>query len=136
MDLNNCIKRGFIRRVKVDKNLINSILGMSMSEEETVKEAKLNRKNISTYCVVAYSSLRQILEAMSLNEGYKVTSHICTGLLLKKKVKDFDVEFFERLRKIRNKISYYGEGVDFETGAELIQNIFKLNKKLRAKLKK
>ncbi len=131
MDLNTCRKNGFIRKVQVDNNLINSIIEMSKIDEETVQNAKQSERNISTYCVVAYSSLRQILEAITLKLGYKITNHICTGLFLKEKFDDFDFEFFERIRKVRNQISYYGEKLEFETGKDLINRIFHLNSKLR-----
>lgn len=134
MDINDCIKEGFIRNVKVDKALIDSLISMSKSEEETIKSSKLNENNISTYCMVAYSSLREILEAIALNFGYKITNHVCLGLFLKKELKDFDFEFFERIRKIRNKISYYGEKIDLETGKDLIDKIFEINSYLRSKI--
>lgn len=134
MDLTDCEKDGFIRNVKPDLALINSLIEMSKSEEETVKSSKLNKNNISTYCMVAYSSLREILEAISLNLGYKITNHACLGLFLKNKLKEFDFEFFERVRKIRNKIGYYGEKIDLETGEDLIKRIFELNSSLRRQI--
>lgn len=131
MDLKDCEREGFIRKANIDNNLIGSLLEMSRVDEDVVRESELTEKNISTFCSVAYSSLRQLLEAICLNKGYKVTNHVCIGLLLKREIKNFDFDFFERVRKIRNRISYYGEKIGLSEGKEIIEKIFKLNKELR-----
>jgi uncharacterized protein (UPF0332 family) len=135
MDLKDCERQGFLRESKVDKDLISSLLVMSKRDEETVLSANLNSKNISSYSVMAYSSLRKIMEALCLQKGYKITNHICTGLFLKKNIEGFDYVFFDRIRRIRNQINYYGESVDLEIGMDLIKKIFGLNKFLREHFK-
>ena len=134
MDLGDCYGKGFIRKIKPDRNLIKSLLEMSRSEEKFVKGVIMTEENVSTLCTLAYSSLREILEALCLDKGYKITNHICLGLLLKKELEDFDYALFERVRKIRNKISYYGNKIGLEEGTEIIRKIFELNTKLRKDL--
>ncbi len=131
MDLKDCEKKGFIRNTKIDVGLIKSLLEMSKNEEKIVREITLTSNNVSTFCTIAYSSLREILEAICLEKGYKISSHVCMGLFLRKNLQDFDYVFFERIRKIRNLISYYGKQIELKQGKELINKIFKLNSKLR-----
>ncbi|MCK5334037.1 MAG: hypothetical protein KAJ24_05970 [Candidatus Aenigmarchaeota archaeon] len=133
MDLSDCYRKGQIKKTRVDKGLIRSLIEMSGIKESTVKEAKLTEKNISVYVCVAYDSLREILEAVCIYNGYKVLSHICIGELLRKIVPDFDYVGFDRMRYIRNAINYYGTKADFEQGKQIIEKIFKMRKDILEK---
>jgi len=133
MDLDECFRKGLIKRTEVDKELIKSLVEMSNIKEEAVKTANINEMNISAYVSLAYDSLREVLEALCILRGYKVLSHICIGELLKDILEDFDYEEFDRLRWIRNSINYYGEKVEFEQGKEIIDKIFAIKKKILAK---
>ena len=133
MDLNECFRKGLIKKTAIDRDLIKSLIQMSNIKEMAVKTADINNMNISAYVSLAYDSLREILEALCILNGYKVLSHICIGELLKKIAGQFDYEEFDRLRWIRNSINYYGEKVDFEQGKEIIDKIFAAKKKLLEK---
>ncbi|HLD73057.1 MAG TPA: hypothetical protein VJA23_05745 [Candidatus Nanoarchaeia archaeon] len=130
MDLDECYRKGFIRKTKVDKELIFSLIEMAGIKEIAVNTAKINEINISAYVSLAYDSLREILEALCISKGYKVTSHFCTGELLRTLVKDFEYNDFDRFRYIRNNINYYGTKINFEQGKELIQKTFSLKNRL------
>ena len=133
MDLDECYKKGFIKKTNINTNLIKSLIEMSYVNETTVKEAKLNDINISSYLVLAYESLREILEAICISKGYKVISHLCLGELLKTLIEDFDFDGFDRLRYARNGINYYGTKVELEQGKELIKKAFYLKNSLSNK---
>ena len=135
MDLNECFRRGLIKKTKIDNELIKSLIEMSGIKETTVKTANLNELNISAYVSLAYDSLREVLEALCILKGYKVLSHICMGELLRDILEDFDYDEFDRLRWIRNSINYYGEKVDLEQGKEIISKIFSMKKKILMCLK-
>jgi hypothetical protein len=128
MDLNECLKKGFLKRTATNKALINSLLSLSDVKEKTVKKAIIDEENIPVYVSVAYDSLREILEAISISKGYKVLSHICIGELMKKLFPPFDHSSFDRFRWIRNGINYYGRKIGFEQGKEIIKLIFELKK--------
>lgn len=129
MDLKECLRKGFIKRTKVDQGLINSLIEMSNLKEEIVNKTKLTDRNISVYVSMTYDSLREILEALSISKGYKVISHICLGYFLEKFFPSFDHSKFDRFRWIRNSINYYGNKIDLAQGKELINQIFDLKKK-------
>lgn len=130
MNLNECYKKGLIKKTEINKDLIKSLIEMSNIKESAVKTAKINKVNISAYISLAYDSLREILEAICISHGYKVLSHICLGELLKDLLKEFDYNEFDRLRYVRNSINYYGEKVEFEQGKEIINKIFNMKKLL------
>lgn len=135
MDLEECFRKGFIKKVKPNRELILSLIEMADIKEEVVKTAKLNERNISVYVSLAYDALREVLEAICIAKGYKVLSHICIGELLKNLLEDFDHNEFDRLRYIRNRINYYGVKVDLKQGKAFIDRIFVMKKKLQENIK-
>ena len=130
MDLDECFRKGLIKKTKIDRELIKSLIEMSKIKEITVKTANINEINISAYVSLAYDALREMLESLCILHGYKVLSHICIGELLENILEDFDYSEFDRLRWIRNSINYYGEKIDFEQGKEIIKKIFVIKKKI------
>ena len=136
MDLEECYRKGFIRKCRIDIELIKSVMEMSAIKEEEVKNAKINERNISVYVSMAYDSLREIMEAICISKGFKVTSHLCIGELLKTLVKDFDFVSFDRFRYIRNGINYYGTKVDLSQGKEIIEKMMRMRKGLMMELRK
>lgn len=130
MDIDECYKKGLIKKTKIDNELIKSLIEMANIKETTVKTAKIDNINISAYVSLAYDSLREILEAICISKGYKVLSHICIGELLKDLLEDFDYNEFDRLRYVRNGINYYGTKVEFGQGQEIINKIFAMKKSL------
>ncbi len=130
MDIEECYRKGLIKKTKIDNELVKSLVEMANIKENAVKNAKIDKVNISAYVSLAYDSLREILEAICISKGYKVLSHICIGELLKDLLEDFDYNEFDRLRYIRNGINYYGTKVEFEQGKELINKIFAMKKLL------
>ena len=84
MDLDECFRKGFIKKTRVDKELAESLVEMSGIKESAVNTARIDDINISAYVSLAYDSLREILEALCILKGYKVLSHICIGELLRK----------------------------------------------------
>ncbi|MCX6749473.1 MAG: hypothetical protein NTW17_01870 [Candidatus Pacearchaeota archaeon] len=130
MDLDDCYKKEFIKKTRINTSLISSLIEMSAVNEKTVKEAKISEINISSYIVLAYESLREILEAICISKGYKVLSHACLGELLKELIKDFDFNEFDRLRYARNGVNYYGTKVELKQGKELIKKAFNMKNDL------
>ena len=136
MDLDDCHRKGFIKKTRVDNELIKSLIEMSGIKENAANSANINEVNISAYVSMAYDSLREVLEALCISKGYKVTSHLCLGELLKTLVDDFDFVSFDRFRYIRNGINYYGVRIDFEPGKKIMKNMFEMRRDVMKKLLK
>lgn len=80
MDLRDCFREGYIQRCEVDYGLITSLVQMSQIKTQAVDTAtNINEVTISAYVAMAYESLREILEAVCIAQGYKIISHICLG---------------------------------------------------------
>src|SRR3989339_135457 len=83
MDIEECYSKGFIRKTSIDKELMKSLVKMSESKIIAINSAKIDEITISAYVSMAYDALREILEAICIGKGYKVTSHQCIRELLK-----------------------------------------------------
>lgn len=109
---------------------------MAEIKEKTIQIAQINSENVSAYVSWAYDSLRETLEALCLQKGYKVLSHICIGKLLQTLFSDFNYKEFDRLRYIRNRINYYGQKIEYEQGKAIIHKTFTLRKETLQHFKK
>ena len=83
MDLIDCKEKSIIKKTTPNNSLVKSLIEMSSTKELAVNTAVITNKTISAYVSMAYDSLREVLEAICIQYGYKVTNHICLGELLK-----------------------------------------------------
>ena len=128
MDIDECKRKGFVKKARIDPELARSLSEMSDIKEKAIRNVNLNAENISAFVPMAYDSLREVLEAICIMHGYKVISHVCIEKLLSTIYPDVSWQDFDRFRYIRNGINYYGKKVDFEQGKEIIDKIFLLKK--------
>jgi len=135
MDLNECRKKGFIKKTSSNTSKARSLLEVSDIKKRTVENALFDEENINAYLPLAYDSLRETLEAVCIVKGYNVTNHICLGELLKNIFPDFDFTSFDRFRYARNGINYYGKKIDLEQGKELIAKMFVMKNSMKKHLK-
>lgn len=79
-----------------------------------------------------YDALREYLESISLEKGYKIYNHECYSSFLKEILKmSREGDLFDELRKIRNGINYYGKNVTLEEAKMIIENLKELIKKFK-----
>ncbi len=58
MELDDCYKKGLIKKTRIDEELIKSLIEMSNIKEIAVTNAKINDVTISAFVSLAYDSLR------------------------------------------------------------------------------
>ncbi|PIN75351.1 hypothetical protein COV18_04140 [Candidatus Woesearchaeota archaeon CG10_big_fil_rev_8_21_14_0_10_37_12] len=125
----NFIKTGKVRKSEADKALAKSLIEMSQIHLDFASSIQITEKNASPLLVNYYESLREICEAICSLQGYKVYSHEAFTAYLNEQLKEERLaEKFDRLRKLRNGINYYGKQVSKEetqTSAEEIKQIIK-----------
>jgi hypothetical protein len=131
MNWDECKIKGFVKEVKIDRELINSLLKQSKKKIITDKFSPLNEDTISTKFCNNYDALREILEAIALQKGFKIYNHECfTGFI--KKILNLDSESFsfDKFRRIRNSINYYGQDLSIEDGRRLIDEVNALREEI------
>lgn len=120
------IEKGQAKKSFADKNLVNSLVEQTKKDLKFFEDIKINelssRKLVSNY----YDFLRTILEAVSLTDSYKIYGHeVFTYYLIEKNEHELSRQF-ERFRKIRNGINYYGSLVSVKGAEEIIKEIKKM----------
>ncbi len=124
MDWRECIKKRIVKDVKTDEELIKSLLKTSENNMKSSDELNLSEITAGSKLSLAYDSLREILETLSLKKGYKIYNHECYTALLKEVLNEGNIgEEFDEIRKIRNSINYYGKEISPKETKEIIIKI-------------
>jgi len=126
MKFEDFIKQGQARRASPDISLIKSLYKNTLNDLEYLKNQQINeisaRKIVSNY----YDCLRSILEAIASLNGFKIYQHEAFTFFLKEKDEEIQSIKFDRFRKIRNKINYYGGDILKEEAKEISEEIKRL----------
>jgi len=120
MKFEDFIKQGLVRNCFVNKSLIKSLLKNSKKDLLFLEELKLTEFSVRKITTGYYDVLRSILEAFSMSKGYKIYSHEAFTYFLKVKKENLLSIKFDRLRKIRNSINYYGMEISLKEAEENI----------------
>lgn len=125
------LKNGEIKKQKPDKNLSKATFAESMDRIELSKN--LLKKEKPKYVLEnAYESMREAADAVLYKEGYKSFSHEASIVyLLKKGFSINEIIEFDRFRKIRNNIKYYGKGCDESDAESAIRLAERIIKKIK-----
>lgn len=131
MNWNECKKKGFVKETSLDEGLIISLIESSKDKFASAERLGLDKVTSSSKIILSYDSLREILEALALKKGFKVYNHECFCDFLKDVCLEEDASFsFDRFRRIRNKVNYYGKKIPISESRLLIKEINDLRNKL------
>ncbi|MBW3014890.1 hypothetical protein KY330_00550 [Candidatus Woesearchaeota archaeon] len=126
MDWKACNMNDMVKSITIDKSLIKSLKDSSAKKLETQSMLELNDTTASSKLSLLYESLRELLEALAISEGYKIYNHQCYVAFLKEILdKPNLAETFDRFRRLRNQINYYGKDVSKEEASDLIDSMLK-----------
>ena len=124
MDWKECCDKKIAKNVKLDNNLINSLKKTSENKLKSSEELIMNETNAVSKVSLAYDSLRELLEALSLKKGYKIYNHECYTAFLKEIMGESEKgEEFDKIRIERNAINYYAKEISLEEAKILIDKI-------------
>ena len=127
MDFNECIKKRIAKEVKEDKELMASLIKTSQNKFDSEKKLELSEVTSSSKISLLYDSLRELLEALAIKNGYKIYNHECYTYFLKEILNEsIKGTEFDELRKIRNSINYYAKDISIEEAKEVLERIRKL----------
>jgi len=126
MMFENFVKRGDVRKTNRDEKLAKSLI--SNSQKDLIFLGNLNvdensvRKIFSSY----YDVLRSILEAIVALDSLKIYSHEAFTYFLKEKEEEKISFAFDRFRRKRNSINYYGGEISIGACEESIKEMKKM----------
>ena len=130
MKFEDFINKGQVRKTSVDLNLVRSIKKNIMNDLKYLEEQKISIISARKIVVNYYDSLRSILEAIAICKGYKVYQHEAFLYFLKSIDENVYSIKFDRFRKIRNRINYYGEDISIEQAKAVSEDMKSMTYKL------
>jgi len=130
-DWKDCIKDCEVKQISPDIEMASSLLKISNNKLISAKELKLREETSSSKISLNYDSVRELLEAIALINGYKIYNHVCYVSFLKEVLNLSELaDEFNSLRIIRNDINYYGKEISIEEAEDVIKRLINLHKEL------
>jgi len=131
MNFENSLADGKAKKTMPNKIRASSLFKSSIQAIETARVIQLNQNTLKSILRELYEGLREYCEAIGYLKGYKFLDHESIGHFLRDVLNEQSVSMkFDRYRRLRNGINYYGEDIDIETVKEAIMEIPKLIKEL------
>jgi hypothetical protein len=126
MKFDDFLKRGLVKRASKDISFSKALILNAQKDLSFLNELEVNEKSARRLTADYYDVLRIILEAIAILDGYKIYSHEAFSYFLSEKGDSVSALKFDRFRKIRNNINYYGADISVEESKEVIEDIKKL----------
>ncbi len=127
----DCVLSNSSIKISPDLGKAKSLIETSKGRIEYLRENKINEKNANYIFESYYTSILEILHAITFSSGYNIKNHICIGFYLRDIIKREDLfRIFDDLRYKRNSLTYYGKRMDFNTAKMAIIHSKDLIKKL------
>ncbi len=131
MDWKECLDKRTAKKVNLDENLINSLIKTSENKLKSSDKLELDETTANSKFILAYDSLREILEALALKNGFKIYNHEGYTAFLKEILNESNNgDEFDEIRKVRNDVNYYGKNINIKEAEDMIKRTKNLRKKL------
>ena len=135
-DWNDCLESNSSINVSKDIQRAKSLIETS-SERIKFTNKELNENTANFIFEDYYTSILEILEAITLLEGYKVINHVCLGFYLRDILGREELcRIFDDLRFKRNSLVYYGKRMEFEIAKKAVEDAKILMAELNSLIKK
>ena len=132
MNFEDSLNSGKVKRIVPHKIRALSLFKSSIQAIETVRLIPLTADTSKTILRELYEGLREYCEAIGYLNGYKFLDHESIGFFLRDVIKERSLfKKFDRYRRLRNGINYYGENIEIETVREAILDIPRLVEELK-----
>ena len=129
------LKKGDVKKQSPDKNLAYSTFKDSLERIEFARQL-LHKAKPKYVLENAYESMREAADSALYLRGFKSFSHEASIVyLFREEFNDKDIIEFDRFRKIRNGIKYYGKDCELSDAEQAIQLADKIINKIKEKIK-
>lgn len=134
MSWSECLKEEWVRLATPDVELAKSLKSPAQNWLNYALKHKVDENNSSPILSNLYEAFREICEAIGVLKGYKFYNHECITYFLKNNLNEENISLiFDKYRRIRNKINYYGFKVPPEVTKMALLEIPALIKQLKEK---
>ena len=132
MNFENLIRNGIVKKVPKDAIRAKSLIKSAEQALGTAKDIPIEEDKLKTIFRELYESLRQYCEALGYLKGYKFLNHESIAVFLDEILNEKEISIkFDRYRKLRNGINYYGNDIDTSTVKEALKEIPLMVNKLK-----
>ena len=137
MRFEDSLEQGYAKRIPPDIIRAKSLIKASEQALSSVLKIPVEQDTLKTILRELYEGLRQLCEALGYERGYKFSSHEAITYFLIDVLNEQKIGFqFDRYRKLRNGINYYGDEVSLVTVLEAKKEMVELVERLSKHLKK
>jgi len=134
-DWHSCLTNRSAKTVTPDIKRAESLIETANQRISLIQD--INEKNCNFIFEDYYSSLLELLQAMTFKKGFNILNHLCLGYYLRDVLKREDLFIvFDDLRYKRNSLTYYGSRMDYETAMQAIEKCKVLINKIAGQLPK
>jgi hypothetical protein len=131
MNFETLIREGIVKKVNIDLIRAKSLIKSSEQALNTAIIIPVKEETLKTLLRELYESLRGYCEAIGYIKGYKFFNHESISYFLEESLREKEVSLkFDRYRKLRNGINYYGNTIEMNSVKEALIEIHLLIKKL------
>ena len=132
-----CVESTSSLKISHDPAKARSLVDTAKGRINFLKSTSLAENSANYIFEGYYSSVLEILHALVLQEGYKVSNHLCLGYYLRDVLEEDSLfRAFDDCRYKRNSLVYYGRKMDFETAKIAIEKCLRLIKEIELLSKK
>ena len=126
------IQSGDVKKQIPDSNLSNSLVKDSIKRLKYAKSSPLTEENAKYVYENAYESLREAADAILFLKGFKSFSHEATVSFLQQfnEISIKEISEFDRMRRKRNGMKYYGKPCSIEDAKDSVEFAGKFMEKL------
>lgn len=116
MSFEESLNLGYVKKIRQDNNRSKNLYLSSKEALKTALEIELKNHTSKTILRELYEGLRELCEAIGYNKGFKFSSHESISYFLIDFLKQEHLgKKFNKYRRLRNDINYYGQNIDKET---------------------
>jgi len=132
MNFEESLNQGCAKNVLINSIRAKSLFESSKQAIETAKLIPLSENTAKTVLRESYEGLRQLCEAIGYLYGYKFLSHEVITYFLSDILNEKTISNkFDRYRKLRNGINYYGNSIELETVSDALKEISRIVSELK-----
>ena len=129
------LKKGDVKGRSPDKNLAYSTFKESLERIDFARQL-FNKAKPKYVLENAYEAMREAADSILYLKGFKSFSHEASiAYLLKEGFNEKDILEFDRFRRIRNGIKYYGKDCDLSDAEQAIHLADKIISKIKEKIR-
>ena len=126
----DCLLNKSARTITPDIRRAESLIETANERISLIKN--VNEKNCNFIFEDYYTSLLELLQAITFKKGFNISNHICLGYYLRDILKREDLYIlFDDIRYKRNSLTYYGSRMDYETATQAIEKCKRIIKELQ-----